>query len=144
MDRTLEQYTTASSSGEFTAGDVNCCKITLEHVDSILTSLREDYRSTESTNFDIGRAFLGPLILINFTLFHPHSRPQSLIYVSVNSKPDYPPGDPRGFAHSHCPGGFAQLFCPGGRGFELEKGPVKLIKRVKIAHSFLLCQISST
>ena len=26
-----------------------------------------------------------------------------LYYVSVNSKPDHPPGDPRGFAHSSCP-----------------------------------------
>ena len=26
-------------------------------------------------------------------------------YVSVNSKPDHPPGDPRGFARSHCPRG---------------------------------------
>ena len=29
----MERYTKASNSGEFTAGDVNCCKITLEHVD---------------------------------------------------------------------------------------------------------------
>ena len=27
------------------------------------------------------------------------------VYVSVNSKPDHPPGDPRGFAHSSCPWG---------------------------------------
>ena len=36
-------------------------------------------------------------------------------YVSVNSMPDHPPGDPRGFAHSSCPWGriFAPLSCPG-------------------------------
>ena len=35
----VERYTNASNSGEFTAGDVDRCKITLEHVDSILTEL---------------------------------------------------------------------------------------------------------
>ena len=41
--------------------------------------------------------------------FHP------LHYVSANSKPDHPPGDPRGFAHSSCPRGraFAPLSWPG-------------------------------
>ena len=41
-----------------------------------------------------------------------------LTYVSVNSKPDHPPGDPQGFARSHCPGGrvFVQLSLPGGSG----------------------------
>ena len=41
---------------------------------------------------------------------------------SVNPKPD-PPGDPWGFARSHCPEDrvFAQLSLPGGRGFKLEK-----------------------
>ena len=43
----MEQYTKASNSGEFTAGDVNCCKITLEHVDSILTSLRDENLKVE-------------------------------------------------------------------------------------------------
>ena len=37
----IERYTKASNSGEFTSGDVNRCKIALEHVDSILTSLRD-------------------------------------------------------------------------------------------------------
>ena len=48
--------------------------------------------------------------------------------LSVNSKPEHPPGDPRGFAHSHCPGGqvFAKLSLPGGRGFESEKFPTAL------------------
>ena len=34
-----------------------------------------------------------------------------------------PPGDPRGFARSPCPGVGCSpnLLCPGGRGFELEK-----------------------
>ena len=34
--------------------------------------------------------------------------------VSVNSKPDHPPGDPLGFARSSCPRGrvFALLSCP--------------------------------
>ena len=34
-----------------------------------------------------------------------------------------PPGDPRGFVHSHCPGGqvFAQLSLPRGRGIEFKK-----------------------
>ena len=47
--------------------------------------------------------------------------------VSVNSKPDHTPGDPRGFAPSHCPGvGFSPNFlCQGGRGFESEKFPTK-------------------
>ena len=37
-------------------------------------------------------------------------------FVSVNSKPDHPPGRPRGFALSSCPWGrvFAPLSCPGG------------------------------
>ena len=36
-------------------------------------------------------------------------------YVSVNSKPNHPPGDPQGFAKSSCPRGrvFAPLSCPG-------------------------------
>ena len=36
-------------------------------------------------------------------------------YVSVNSKPDHPPGRPPGFAHSSCPWGrvFAPVSCPG-------------------------------
>ena len=36
--------------------------------------------------------------------------------VSVNSKPDHPPGDLRGFGHSSCPWGqvLAPLSCPGG------------------------------
>ena len=39
--------------------------------------------------------------------------------VSVNSKPDHPPSDPRGFARFHCLGGhiFAQLPLPMGSGF---------------------------
>ena len=39
--------------------------------------------------------------------------------ISVNSKPDYPLGDPRGSACSHCPRGrvFAQLSLPGGSEF---------------------------
>ena len=34
-----------------------------------------------------------------------------------------PPGDPRGFARSHCPGGrgFAQLSLPGGLGFRIRE-----------------------
>ena len=38
----IEQYAKASNSGEFTAADVNCCRITLEHVNCILTSLRDE------------------------------------------------------------------------------------------------------
>ena len=36
--------------------------------------------------------------------------------VSVNSKPDHPPGDPRGFAHSSCPTDrvFLSSVLPGG------------------------------
>ena len=56
-------------------------------------------------------------------------------YVSVNSKPDHPPGDPRGFARSHCPRGriFAQLPLPGGGGwaFELEKFSAVLKEKSK-------------
>ena len=38
-------------------------------------------------------------------------------YVAVNSKPDHPPGDPQGFARSHCPRGrvFANFLCRRGR-----------------------------
>ena len=31
--------------------------------------------------------------------------PELIVNVSVNPKPDHPPGDPRGFAHSSCPWG---------------------------------------
>ena len=43
----IERYTKVSNSGEFTAGDVSCCKITLEHLDSILTSLRDEKLTVE-------------------------------------------------------------------------------------------------
>ena len=38
----IQIYTKASDSGEFTAGDVDRCKITLGDVDSILTSQRDE------------------------------------------------------------------------------------------------------
>ena len=41
------EYTKASDSGEFTTGDVDRCKITLEHVDSILTSQRDEKLKVE-------------------------------------------------------------------------------------------------
>ena len=43
----IERYTKASDSGEFTAGDVNRCRITLEHVDSILISPRDEKLKVE-------------------------------------------------------------------------------------------------
>ena len=44
------------------------------------------------------------------------------------SIPSLAPGDPGGFAHSHCQGGrvVAQLFLPGGRLFKLEKFSIVL------------------
>ena len=46
------------------------------------------------------------------------------MYQSIPSLTILPSGDPRGFAHSHCPRGwvFSQFFpCPWGRDFESEK-----------------------
>ena len=68
------------------------------------------------------------------------SRGCRLIYVSVNSKPDHPPppGDPRGFAPSHCPGvGFSPNFlCPGVRSFEIEKFSAVLKEKCR---NFSIC-----
>ena len=38
----IRHCTKASDSGEFTASDVDRCEITFEHVDSILTSQRDE------------------------------------------------------------------------------------------------------
>ena len=46
------------------------------------------------------------------------------MYQSIPSLTILPPGDPQGFAHSHCPSGrvFSQLFlCPWGQDFESDK-----------------------
>ena len=46
------------------------------------------------------------------------------MYQSIPSLTILPPGDPWGFAHSHCPSGrvFSQLFlCPWGQDFESDK-----------------------
>ena len=43
----IEWYIKASNKGKFTACNVNRCKITLEHVGSILTSLRDEKLKVE-------------------------------------------------------------------------------------------------
>ena len=61
--------------------------------------------------------------------------------VSVNSKPDHPPSDPRGFAHSSCPWGrvFAPLSCPGvfpGGGLNQSKSSI-ILKKARFSLCFL-------
>ena len=70
----------------------------------------------------------------------------STYYVSVNAKPDHPPGDRRGFAHSSCPWGrvFAPLSCPGVSPGSLPRGVLNqskssiILKKVR----FLLCLLN--
>ena len=61
-------------------------------------------------------------------------------YVSVNSKPDHPPGRPSGIrTFSLPPGGSGfrpTFFARGGRGFELEKFSTVLKKKCK---NFSIC-----
>ena len=58
--------------------------------------------------------------------------------VSVNSKPDHPPGYPQRFACFHFPGvGLLPNFlCPGGWSFELEKFPTVLKEKCR---NFSIC-----
>ena len=58
------------------------------------------------------------------------------VNVSVNSKPDHPPGYPREFAHSSCPWGrvFAPLSCPG----VLNQSRSSIMKKLR----FLLCLLN--
>ena len=63
------------------------------------------------------------------------------INVSVNSRPDHPPGDPRGFAHSSFPGFGFLLLClpwglPGGGGL-LNQSKSSIILKKKTAISAL-------
>ena len=59
-------------------------------------------------------------------------RRQYLIYVSVNSKNDHPPGDPQGFAHFNCP--WAWVFAPLSRSGVLNQSKSLIILKQK--HDF--------
>ena len=60
-------------------------------------------------------------------------------YVSVNSKPDYPPGDPRGFGTSPLPGGsgFHPTFLARGLGFRIRE--IFYIVRKGKCRNFSIC-----
>ena len=58
-----------------------------------------------------------------------------VVNVSVNSKPDHPPGRPWGFAHFSCPRGrvFAPLSCPGSaQGVLNQSKSSKILKKSAI------------
>ena len=76
----------------------------MEVVDSVLKGSR---------NYNIRDNIMSALAAFYDNVFGSDSNYQN--NVSVNSKPDHPPSDPRRFAHSICPFGraFAPLFCPG-------------------------------
>ena len=59
-------------------------------------------------------------------------------YVSVNSKPDHPPGRPPRIRTLSLPqgSGFRPIFFPGGRRFELEKFPTVLKEKCR---NFSIC-----
>ena len=59
--------------------------------------------------------------------------------VSVNSKSDHRPGDPRRFAHSSCPcgSGFRSSVLPGGGGLKLKYSSI-IMKKAR----FLLCLLN--
>ena len=60
------------------------------------------------------------------------------LYVSVNSKPDHPPGQPPEIRTFSLPGGrvFAQLSLPGGQDFEFEKFSTVLKEKFR---NFSIC-----
>ena len=73
-----------------------------------------------------------------FPNFNQPSNYICLMYQSIPSLTT-PPGDPRGFARSNCPGGrvYAQLSLPGGQGFELEEFSTVLKDKCRI--NFSIC-----
>ena len=71
----------------------------------------------------------------------------SCIDVSVNSKPDHPPGRPPGFAHSSCPGvGFSLLCLARGfdRGWVFNQGKSLIILKKTAIFALSLKQLSSS